>query len=83
MSDGTTSDYFTFIMGYDRDVFFPNTLQHLHGTCTGEDVGEIGCDVSFGTVYTTDMDFTDDAVIIAETTEVVSGALDSLSEFPG
>ena len=23
------------------DVFFPNTLQHLHGPCTGKDVGEV------------------------------------------
>ena len=34
----------------------------------------------FGTVRITDLDFADDAVIIAETTEVLAGALDLLSE---
>ena len=36
-----------------------------------------GCGVSFGTVRITDLDCTDDAVIFAETTEVLAGALDS------
>ena len=36
--------------------------------------------MSFGTVRITDLDFADDAVIFAETTEVLTGALDSLSE---
>ena len=39
-----------------------------------------GCGVSFGTVRITDLDFGDDAVIFAETTEVLAGAIDSLSE---
>ena len=38
------------------------------------------CGVSFGTVRITDVDFADDAIIFAETTEVLSGALDLLSE---
>ena len=36
--------------------------------------------MSFGTVRITDLHFADDAVIFAETTEVLAGALDSLSE---
>ena len=37
-----------------------------------------GCGVSFGTVRITDLDLADDAVIFAEATEVLAGALDSL-----
>ena len=40
----------------------------------------LGCGVTFGTVQITDLDFADDAVIFAETTEVIVGALDLLSE---
>ena len=39
-----------------------------------------GSEVSFGTVQITDLDFADDAIIFAETTEVLAGALDLLSE---
>ena len=39
-----------------------------------------GCGVSIGTVRITDFDFANDAVIFAETTEVLAGALDLLSE---
>ena len=39
-----------------------------------------GCGISFGTDRCIDFDFADDAVIFAETTEVLAGALDSLSE---
>ena len=42
-----------------------------------------GCGVSYGTVRITDLDFVDDAVIFAETTEVLAAALDSLSEVAG
>ena len=36
--------------------------------------------MSFGTVWITYLDFADDAIIRAGTTEVLVGALDSLSE---
>ena len=39
-----------------------------------------GCEVSFGTVRINDLDFANDAVIFAETTEVLAVALDSLCE---
>ena len=38
------------------------------------------CRVSFGTIRITDLDFSHDAVIFAETTEVLAGALGSLSK---
>ena len=38
------------------------------------------CEASFGTARITDLDFADDAVVYAETTDVLAGALDSLSE---
>ena len=39
-----------------------------------------GCGVSFGTVRITDLDIADDAVIFAETTEVLARVLELLSE---
>ena len=38
------------------------------------------CRVPFGRVRITDLDFADDAVVLAETTEVLAEALDSLWE---
>ena len=43
-------------------------------------VGESGCGVSFGDVRITDLDFADDAVVFAETLEILVGALERLSE---
>ena len=39
-----------------------------------------GCGLSFGAVRITDLDFADHAVIIAQTTELLAGALDLLSD---
>ena len=39
-----------------------------------------GCGVSIGTVRITDIDFADDAVIFAQTTDIHARALDMLSE---
>ena len=55
----------------------PNTLQHLHGPCTGRLSEKSGCGVSTGTVRFTDFDFADDAIIFAETTEVLPEDLQS------
>ena len=56
----------------------------LFNTCTDHELGRMseksGCEMSFGTVRITDLDFADDAVIFAETPEALSGALDLLSE---
>ena len=76
--DGTISDYFTFDTGVLQEcVFCQNSVQHLHGPYT---VVKSGYGVSFGTVRFTFLDFADDAVIFAKTTEVPTGALDSLTE---
>ena len=41
MCDGDIPDYFPVNMGYVRDVFFLNTLQHSHRPYSGKDV-EVG-----------------------------------------
>ena len=51
-------------------------MDHVLGRMSEKSV----CGVSFGTVKIADLDFADDAVIFAGTTEVFAGALDSLSE---
>ena len=43
-------------------------------------VGGSGCGVSFGEAQITDLDFADDAVIFAETLDVLTEALETLSE---
>ena len=57
----------------------PNYFKYLDGPCTREDVGEVELR---SVVRITDLDFADDAVIFAKTTEVLAGALDSLNEEP-
>ena len=52
----------------------------MHGPCTGEDVEKSGCGVSFKTVRIVDIDFAYDAIIFAETPEVLALALELLSE---
>ena len=42
--------------------------------------GKSGSEVSFGTVRITELDYKDDALILAETTEVLAETLESLSE---
>ena len=45
----------------------------LFNTCMDHVMGRMsGCEVSFGTVRITDLDFADDAVIFAEKTEVLA-----------
>ena len=51
----------------------------MHGPCTGEDVGKVVLQVSFGAVRITGLDFPDDAVIFA-VTEVLAEELESLSK---
>ena len=57
-------------------TLFNTCMDHLLGRMSEK----TGCGMSFGTVRITDLDFADDAVILAKTTEVLAGALDSLSE---
>ena len=55
----------------------------LFNTCMDRALGRMvdasGCCVSFGDVQISDLDFADDAVIFAETLEVLVGALEGLS----
>ena len=79
--DGTISDYFPVNSGVRQGCLLAQTL---FNTCMDHILGRMseksGCGVSFGTVRISDLHFADDAVIFAETTEVLPGALDSLSE---
>ena len=58
----------------------PHTFQHLYGLDSGEDVGEISCGASFGNVKISDLDFADDAVIYAETHDILLQAIEVLNE---
>ena len=58
----------------------PHTFQHLYGLDSGEDIRRSSCGASFGNVKITDLDFADDAVIFAETLDILLGALKVLNE---
>ena len=80
--DGTISDYFAVNTGVRQGCVLAPTL--LFNACMNHVLGRMleksGCGVSFGTVRIADLDFADDAVIFAETTEVPVEALESLSQ---
>ena len=79
--DCIISDYFPVDSGVSGMFFCPNTLEHWHGPCNGKKGKKSVRGVSFETVrITTVLDFADDALIFAETTEVLAEALDSPSE---
>ena len=46
----------------------------------GRVIGRTSCGISFGDVHITDLDFADDAVILAETIETLPETLETLSE---
>ena len=78
MAPSLTTFHLTLV--YVRDVFSPQHSSTLAwtmywGGCRRSRAGSV-----FGTVRITDLHIVDDAVIFAETTEVLAGALDSLSE---
>ena len=58
----------------------PHTFQHLYGLDSGEDAERSSCSASFGNVKISDLDFADDAVIFAETLDILLGALEVLNE---
>ena len=58
----------------------PHTFQHLCGLDSGEDVGEIKLQCLFLNVKISDFDLADDAVIFAETLDILLGALEVLNE---
>ena len=69
------------MLAYVRDVYLPKhystlAIDHVLGR-----MSEVsGCGMSLGTVRITDTGFADDVFIFAETTEVLAGAFDLLSE---
>ena len=80
MCDGTISDYFPVNNGVRQGCVFAPSLfntcmDHVLQTMSEKSGGR----VSFGTVRITDLDSADNAVIFAETTDVLAGALASLS----
>jgi len=63
----------------------PHTFQHLYvSTCMDWILGRMSerssCGASFGNVKISDLDFADDAVIFAETLDILLGALEVLNE---
>ena len=77
--DGTISDYFPVNTGVRQGCALTN-----FNTCMDHVLVRMseksGCRVPFGTVRITDLDSVDDAVIFAETPEILREALESLSE---
>ena len=57
-----------------------SSLQYVYGPCYGQDVGKVGVTIVVRNSPITDLDFTDDAVIFANTTGVLSKAFESLRE---
>ena len=58
----------------------PHAFQHLFGLDSGEDVGEIKLRCIVWECQISDLDFADDAVIFAETSDILLGALEVLNE---
>ena len=58
---------------YVKDVFLP---QHSSTLARGSLSEKSGCGVSFGIIQITELDFADETVIFAETTEVLAVAFD-------
>ena len=59
----------------------PHTFQHLKGLVSGGGTLErSSCGASFWNVKISDLDFADDAVIFAETPDILLGALKVLNE---
>ena len=58
----------------------PHTFQHLHGLDSGEDAERSSCGASIGNIKVSDLDFANDAVIFAETLDILLGALEVLNE---
>ena len=77
----TTSDYFPVNTGVRQGCALVATL---FNTCMDDVLRRMleksGFVVSFGIVRITDHDFADDALLFAETTKVLPGTLESLSE---
>ena len=75
------SDSFAFVTGVRQGRVLAPTL---FSTCIDWILGRMSerssCSASFGNVKISDLDFTDDAVIFAETLDILLGALEVLKE---
>ena len=80
MCDATISNYFPLNTGAHQGCVLAPTPFNTWDHVLGRMPEKTDCEVSFGTVRITDLDFADDAVIFAETTEVLASALDLLSK---
>ena len=78
---GDVSDAFPVDAGVRQGcVLAPSLFSACMDWIMGRVVGGAGRGVSFGDVRITDLDFADDAVVFAETLEILTGALERLSE---
>ena len=78
---GTVTDFFPVQTGVRQGcVLAPSLFSACMDWIMGRVVGRTSCGVSFGDVRITDLDFADDAVILAETIETLTEALETLSE---
>ena len=57
-----------------------HTFQCLYGVDAGRMLARSSCGASLGNVKISDLDFADDAVIFAETLDILLGALEVLNE---
>ena len=78
---GTISDLFPVVTGVHQGCVLAPTL---FSTCVDWILGRMSerssCGASFGNVKISDLDFADDAVIFAETLDILWGALGLLNE---
>jgi len=75
-----TSDFFPVLTGVRQGcVLAPSLFSTCMDWIMDRVVGESGCGASFGDVRITDLDFADDAVILAETLDVLTEALETLT----
>ena len=78
---GTISDLFPVVTGVRQGCVLAPTL---FSTCMDWILGRMSerssCGASFGNVKISDLDFADDAVIFAETLDILLGALEVLNE---
>ena len=76
-----TSDFFPVQTGVRQGcVLAPSLFSTCMDWIMDRAIGGSGCGVSFGEIRITDLDFADDAVIFAETLDVLIMALETLSE---